>query len=202
MALSGGSGWLTSCTHDQVKENAIKVKIAMALCFATGMLPTQGCAQTPAPPPPPNPAVGAPAPPPPAGGPLAPPRAATQPPGVGQSAAAPAAVLVNDNSSIRYVIYGPGGEVQALVLRNETIVSVPPDLGAQIGPVAVRGASIRVAGVTQYFGRQRELMAQNIQVGGQNFASVGPAAATPPPAPGAGPAAGPGPAGPPPTPPQ
>ena len=166
----------------------MKLKFALSSALALGLISNAGCAQAP----PPQPVAGAPAQPPPG-----------PPPAPGYPASnVVSAALVSDSSSVRYVIYGPGGEVQAVVLRDEKVVTVPPDLGWQLRAALVRGASVRVSGIPQDIGQQRQLIAQTVQVSGQSYASAGP----PPPPPAGGPAGPPPPrAGgvpPPPPPPQ
>jgi hypothetical protein len=133
--------------------------------FAFALLATAGCAQSPTPPtaviPTPQPAgAGAPAPPvPDAAGPQLSTRAA-----------------VTETGAIRYIIYGRQGEVQALILRSDRIVSIPPELGAQMRMTLSKGAAVSVTGSPQQFGRQRQLFAQSVQINGQNVAAVAPAA--------------------------
>lgn len=91
-----------------------------------------------------------------------------------------AGVSVSDNSRVQSIVYAPRGEVQALVLRDETVVTLPPDLGSQMGNLISRGTALHVTGQQQLIGGQKQIVAQNIQIGGQNFIASAPA---PPPGP-------------------
>lgn len=86
-----------------------------------------------------------------------------------------AGTSVSDDSRVRSIVYAPRGEVQALVLRDETIVTLPPGLGFQVGSVVSRGTSLRVTGWQQFIGGQKQIVAQNIQIGGQSFVDSAPA---------------------------
>jgi hypothetical protein len=133
------------------------------------------------------------------------------PPPPGAFAASLMATTAIYKSRISTVVYGPQGEVQALVLRNGVGVSVPPDLGAQLQASIVRGARVQVSGTKRVIAGQTSLLAQSVTENGQTMVASqppsqdrGPAAAPPPPPgpPGPrGPADRRGPAGPPPPPP-
>jgi hypothetical protein len=158
--------------------------------FASALLATAGCAQSP---PPPTAAIPAP-----------------RPAGAGAEAPAPPVIIaagpqpstrpeVTETGAIRDIIYGPQGEVQAVILRSDRIVSIAPELGAQMQMTLSKGAAVSVTGSPKQFGRQRQLFAQSVQINGQSFVAAAPAAGLVP----AGPAlAGPGrpPAGEPPPP--
>jgi hypothetical protein len=90
-------------------------------------------------------------------------------------AASNAGMSVSDDGRVQSIVYAPRGEVQAVVLRDETVVTLPPDLGSQVGSVISRGTTLHVTGQQQLIGGQKQIVAQNIQIGSQKFVASAPA---------------------------
>lgn len=98
---------------------------------------------------------------------------------------------VKHTSRISAVVYGPQGELQAIVLRDGIAVSVPPDLGLRLRPAIARGTRVQVSGSQQYINGQPMMAAQSVLANGQSFVAsqppqsfgAGPAVNPPPPAP-------------------
>jgi hypothetical protein len=90
-------------------------------------------------------------------------------------AASNAGMSASDDGRVQSIIYAPRGEVQALVLRDETVVTLPPDLGSQVGSVISRGTTLHVTGQQQLIGGQKQIVARNIQIGSQKFVASAPA---------------------------
>ena len=107
------------------------------------------------------------------------------------------------SSRVNAVVYGPQGEVQALVLRDGVAVNLPPDLGMRLHAGIAKGVRVQVSGTQQVIAGQTSLMAQSVTANGQTFVATQPlpdrgpglAGNGPPPPPPGGPGALRGPRG-------
>lgn len=88
----------------------------------------------------------------------------------------PAAQLVTHTSRVGTVVYGPQGDLQAIVLRDGIVVSVPPDLGMRLQPAIAKGTRVQVSGSQQVINGQPSMVAQSVLANGQTFVTqqVGP----------------------------
>jgi hypothetical protein len=87
---------------------------------------------------------------------------------------APAGQLVTHTSRVGTVVYGPQGELQAMVLRNGIAVSVPPDLGMRLQPAIAKGTRVQVSGSQQVINGQSSMVAQSVLANGQTFSTSQP----------------------------
>lgn len=81
----------------------------------------------------------------------------------------PAGQLVTHTSRVGTVVYGPQGDLQAIVLRDGIAVSVPPDLGMRLQPAIAKGTRVQVSGSQQVINGQPSMVAQSVLANGQAF---------------------------------
>jgi hypothetical protein len=101
-----------------------------------------------------------------------------------------------ETSRISRFLAGPGDRPQGFLLRNGTLVMLPPGLGQQLPATMNKNTTVRVSGDELLYDGNKTIQARSISVNGVDYNDVGPATVPPRPAP--GPAAAP--PGPPPPP--
>src|SRR5580698_9470713 len=80
--------------------------------------------------------------------------------------------LVTRTSRVGTLVYGPQGELLAMVLRNGIAVTVPPDLGKRLKSAVSKGTRVQVSGIQQVFNGQPRMVAQSVLANGQRFAAI------------------------------
>ncbi len=126
------------------------------------------------------------------------------PPPAPQAPPAIVGTSATHSGRITAVVYGPQGEVQAILLGDGAAVSLPPDLAMRAQAGVVRGSRVQVSGTQRVIAGQVSLIAQSLTANGQTFVAAlpapGPAFAggAPPPPPPPAPRGRPGPDAPPP----